>query len=50
MKWQGNKQAHISAKYAKEINNTNNFITWIEENPPLIESVITHDLLNLVSS
>ncbi|KAL0017168.1 hypothetical protein SO802_004237 [Lithocarpus litseifolius] len=47
---QGNKPAHILAKHAKDIIDSDNFITWIEENPSLIESAITHDVLNLSSS
>lgn len=47
---QGNRPAHILAKHAKDIVNSDNFITWIEENSSLIESAITHDVLNLSSS
>ena len=47
---QGNKPAHILAKHAKDIVNDDIFVTWIKENPSLIESAITHDVLNLSSS
>ena len=43
MKWQGNRPA-------QEIDNFDNYETWIKENPSLIESVITYDILNLSSS
>ena len=43
MRCQGNKLAHILAKYAKDIVSSDNFVTWIEENSSLIESAITHD-------
>ena len=44
---QGNKSTHILAKHAKDIVNSDNFVTCIEENSSLIESAITHDVLNL---
>ncbi|KAL0005281.1 hypothetical protein SO802_012842 [Lithocarpus litseifolius] len=47
---QGNRLAHILTKHAKDIVNSNNFVTWIEENPSLIESAIAHNVLNLSSS
>ena len=47
VKRQGNKLAHILAKYAKAVENNDNIKTWIEENLPLIELVITHDVMNL---
>jgi len=50
MKCQGNKLAHILAKYVKEVDNSDNYITWIEENPPLIVLAITRDVMNLFSS
>ena len=50
MRCQANKPAHILAKYAKDIVNSDNFITWIKENSLLNESAITHDVLNLFSS
>ena len=50
VKRQGNIPAHILAKYVNDIDNSDNYVMWIEENPPLIESAITHDVLNLFSS
>ena len=50
VKHQGNKPTHLLAKFAKEIDNIDNYVTWIEENPSLIESAIIHDVLNLFSS
>ena len=50
MRHESNKPAHILAKQAKDIVNSDNFVTWIKENPSLIESAITHDVLNLSSS
>ena len=47
VKHQGNKSVHILAKYAKVVKNNDNIVTWIEENPPLIELAITHDVMNL---
>ena len=47
---QGNMPAHILAKHAKDIVNSDNFITWIEEISLLIELAIAHDVLNLSSS
>ena len=47
VKHQGNRSAHILAKYAKAVENNDNIETWIEENLPLIELVITHDVMNL---
>ena len=47
MKRQGNKPAHILAKHAKGIDN---FVTWIEESPPIIESIVIQDALYLSSS
>ena len=47
---EGNRPTHILAKHAKDIVNSDNFVIWIEENPSLIESTITHDILNLSSS
>ena len=31
-------------------NNSDSYVTWMEGNPPLIESTITQDVLNLSSS
>ena len=50
VKHQGNKLAHLLAKFAKEIDNIDNYVTWIEKNSSLIESAIAHDILNLSSS
>ena len=44
---QDNKPTDILAKYSKNIVNSDNFVTCIEENSSLIESAITHDVLNL---
>ena len=44
---QGNKPGHILEKYAKEVENNDNYVTWIEENPLLIELAINHDVMNL---
>ena len=44
---QGNNPTHILAKHVKDIVNSDNFVTWIEENPSLIESALTYDVLNL---
>ena len=44
VKRQDNKPAHLLAKFAKEINNIDNYVTWIEENSSLIESVVAHDV------
>jgi len=50
VKRQGNIPAYILAKYVNDINNSDNYVMWIEENLLLIESTITHDVLNLFSS
>ena len=50
VKHQGNKPAHILATYAKEVKNSDNYVTWIVENPNLIELAITNDVMNLSSS
>ncbi|KAL0006603.1 hypothetical protein SO802_008105 [Lithocarpus litseifolius] len=47
VKRRGNKPAHLMAKFAKEIDNIDNFVTWIKENLLLIELVIAYDILNL---
>ncbi|KAL0005298.1 hypothetical protein SO802_012859 [Lithocarpus litseifolius] len=44
---QGNRLAHILTKRAKDIVNSDSFVTWIKENPSLIEFAIAHDVLNL---
>ena len=43
----GNRLAHILAQYAKNIDG---HVTWIEENPNMIVSVLGQDVLNLSSS
>ena len=43
----GNRPAHILAQYAKNIDG---HVTWIEENPNMIVSVLGQDVLNLSSS
>ena len=50
MRLQGNKPSYILAKHAKDIVNSDNFVTWIEGNPSLIELAIAYDVLNLYSS
>ena len=47
VKRQGNKLAHILAKYAKAVENNDNIITWVGENPPLTELAINHDVMDL---
>ena len=42
---QGNRSAHILAKHAKDMVNSDNFVTWIEENLSLTESAIAHDVI-----
>ena len=37
-------------KHAREMDNIDSYVTWIEENPLLIESIVTHDVLNLTCS
>ena len=44
---QDNKPTDILAKHSKNIVNSDNFVTCIEENSSLIELAITHDVLNL---
>ena len=50
VKQQGNRPAHLLAKHAKELDSFYNYVIWIEENPSLIESVISHDVMNLSST
>ena len=38
---QGNKPAHLLAKYAKSIDNT---LVWIEETPCVIKQALIHDV------
>ena len=47
VKHRGNRSTHILAKYAKVVENNDNIVTWIGENPPLIELAITHDVMDL---
>ena len=47
VKCQGNKPTDLLAKFAQKIDNINNYVTWMEESPLLIESAIAYDLLNL---
>ena len=49
MRHQDNKPTHISATHAKHTVNSDNFVTWIEENSSLIELAIIHDVLDLSS-
>ena len=50
VKCHDNKPAYLLAKFDKEIDNIDNYVTWIKENSSLIKSAITHDVLNLSSS
>ena len=43
----GNRPTHIMAEYAKGIDS---YVTWIEENPNIIEFALTQDVLLLSSS
>ena len=47
VKRQGNKPTHLLEKFAKEIDNIDNNITRIEDNPSPIKLAIAHDELNL---
>ena len=47
VKHRGNRSTHILAKYAKVVENNDNIVTWIGENPPLIELAITDDVMVL---
>ena len=40
---QGNKLAHLLAKYAKGIED---FCTWVEENPCFLEQALTYDVIS----
>ena len=44
VKRQRNKPAHLLAKFANEIDNINNYVTWIKENLLLIKSIIADDV------
>ena len=46
VRWQGNKPAHTLACHTKGIDN---FVTWIEETPSFIESLVIQDALFLSS-
>ena len=46
VKRQGKRPAHILAQCAK---NNVSYVTWIEESPSMIESVLAHDVLVLSS-
>ena len=50
MIWQGNRSAHIFASYVKEVVDSDNYVTWMEENPMLIKSALAQDVLNIYSS
>ena len=43
---QGNCLAHLLAQYAKHIVD---YVTWIEETPPIVESTMAHDVAMLSS-
>ena len=43
----GNKPAYTLAKYAKRIDS---LVTWIEENPPIIEPLVVQDAMYFSSS
>ena len=47
VKRQGNKLAHFLPKRVKGIVN---FVTWIEKNPPIIESILIQDALHFSTS
>lgn len=49
VKCQGSKPTHILAKYANEVENSDNYVIWVEENPLPIGLAITHDVMNLSS-
>ena len=44
---QTNKPAHV---LAQDVKGVDNFITWIEENPSMIETSLTQDVSNFSSS
>ena len=50
VKRQDNRSAHILAIYAKEVLNSDNYVTWIEKNQTLIKLALAQDVLNLSSS
>ena len=47
MRREENKPAHILAQYAKGLDS---YVTWVEEDPIIIELALAHDVLNLSSS
>ena len=47
VKREGNWPTHILTQFAKGIDN---YVTWIEGNPNIIEFVVAQDILNLSSS
>lgn len=44
VKQQRNRPAHILAQYTEGIDT---YVTWIEENPSMLESALTQDVLNI---
>ena len=44
VKTQGNRPAHIFAQYVKNIDD---YVSWIEENPIMIESTLIQDVIFL---
>ena len=47
VRWQGNRPTHILAQYTWNIVS---YVTWIEENPNMIELALAQDVLFLFSS
>lgn len=47
VKQDGNNPAHNLVQYAKGIGN---YVTWVEENPGIVESALAQDILNLSST
>ena len=47
MRREGNKPAHILVQYAKDLVS---YVTWVNKDPIIIESVLTYNVLNLSSS
>ena len=47
---QGNRLVHILASCVKEVLNSDNYVTWIEENQMLIKLVLAQHVLNVSSS
>ena len=44
---EGNKPAYILVQYAKDLVS---YVTWVNKDPIIIESVLTYNVLNLSSS